>query len=138
MLTRRRISWQRKLPEIFRKVFSQFFTGSFFGRLLAGDPAAVRLRGALRGGIAVSREARSNSLSSAVEIERAPCSGADRGGGRRFHDVQINHRRGDAGVPHQLLDLADVDALLEEMGGKPNGVAVRQTERSEAHRVRES
>ena len=93
----------------------------------------MRLRGALRGGIAVSREARSNSLGSAVEIEWAPCSGAD-----RFHDVQIDHRRGDTGVSHQLLDRADVDALLEEMGGKPNGVAVRQTERSEAQRVRES
>lgn len=73
----------------------------------------MRLRGALRGGIAVSREARSNSLSSAVEIEWAPCSGA-----RRFHDVQINHRRGDTGVSHQLLDHADVDALFEEMGGE--------------------
>jgi hypothetical protein len=85
----------------------------FFGRLLAGDPAAERLRGALRGGIAVSREARSKSLSSAVEIERAQGEGArrsfaghSRAGRSRvgmLHDVQINQGLGDAGVFQELL-----------------------------------
>jgi hypothetical protein len=32
--------------------------------------------------------------------------------------VQVNHGRGDTGVSHQFLDGADVDALLEEMGGE--------------------
>ena len=41
--------------------------------------------------------------------------------------MEVNHRRGDAGVSHQLLDRANIDALLKEMSRitVPKGVKTR-------------
>jgi hypothetical protein len=118
MLTQRRFPRQGKLPEKLRKVFSQGFYGFLFRtapRGFTGRRAPVR-RLARR--VHWFGWSRSNSLPAAVEVEGAQDSFPRSFRAGTFDDVEVNHGGGDTGVPHQFLDGADVDALLEEVGGE--------------------
>jgi len=47
-----------------------------------------------------------------------------RSGAGPLHDVQLDHGRGDIGMPHQCLNGSDVHAAFEQVGGEgvPQGV----------------